>query len=83
MVFTLEGNYMKMKKAEALFQRLVKNEISRPEFEELLEGLGDTETVTNLEEAMRVHFEAILSEHAKKIKLKAKEQQNYSENSRE
>ena len=74
---------MKKKKAEALYQRLVKNEISRPEFEELLEGLEDTEMVANLEEAMRIHFIAILSEHDKKIKSRVMEQKNYSENSKE
>jgi hypothetical protein len=83
MVFTLEGNYMKKKKAEALYQRLVKNEISRPEFEELLKGLEDTEMTAGLEEVMRTHFDAILSEHDEKIKFKTKEHKVYSKNSKE
>ncbi|WP_339681115.1 hypothetical protein [Cyclobacterium marinum] len=54
---------MKKKKAEALMQRLVQNEISRPEFEELLEGLEDSEMLSGMEESMRKHFDKVLKDY--------------------
>lgn len=63
MVFTVEGIYMKKKKAEALMQRLVQNEISRPEFEALLEGLEDSEMRSGMEESMRKHFDKVLKDY--------------------
>jgi hypothetical protein len=65
MVFTVEGIYMKKKKAEALMQRLVQNEISRPEFEALLEGLEDSEMRSGMEESMRKHFDKVLKDYKK------------------
>ncbi|WP_460516630.1 hypothetical protein [Cyclobacterium sediminis] len=54
---------MKKKKAEALMQRLVQNEISRPEFEALLGGLEDSEMLSGMEESMRKHFEKVLKDY--------------------
>ncbi|MDO6438794.1 hypothetical protein Q4534_15325 [Cyclobacterium sp. 1_MG-2023] len=44
-------------------QRLVQNEISRPEFEELLEGLEDSEMLSGMEESMRKHFDKVLKDY--------------------
>ncbi|EPR65716.1 hypothetical protein ADICYQ_5256 [Cyclobacterium qasimii M12-11B] len=68
MVFTVEGIYMKKKKAEALMQRLVQNKISRPEFDELLGSLEDPEMVAGMEESMRKHFEQVLNEYNEELK---------------
>ena len=73
MVFTVEGIYMKKKKAEALMQRLVQNKISRPEFEELLGGLEDPEMVNGMEESMRIHFEKVLNEYNQDLKSNSQE----------
>ncbi len=65
MVYTMEGKYMKKKKTAALLQRLVQNRISRQEFEELLQGLEDQETVSYLEESMKAHFDSIMDDFEK------------------
>lgn len=44
-------------------QRLVQNEISRPEFEALLDGLEDSEMLNGLEEGMRKHFDKVLKDY--------------------
>ncbi|MDN3687846.1 hypothetical protein [Cyclobacterium jeungdonense] len=56
---------MKKKKTAALLQRLVQNRISRQEFEELLQGLEDQETVSYLEESMKAHFDSIMDDFEK------------------
>lgn len=61
-VYTMEGKRMKKKKTAALLQRLVQNKISREEFEELLQGLEDRETVSYLEESMKAHFDKIMND---------------------
>lgn len=53
---------MKKKKTAALLQRLVQNRISREEFEELLEGMEDQETVGYLEESMKAYFDKIMDD---------------------
>ena len=67
---------MKKKKSDALVQRLIENQISRLEFEELLKGLEDQEMTIYLEESMRAHFDKIMKEHedqsAKKETYKGK-----------
>lgn len=61
-VYTMKGKRMKKKKTAALLQRLVQNKISREEFEELLQGLEDRETVSYLEESMKAHFDKIMND---------------------
>tara|TARA_R110001592_G_scaffold238127_1_gene497578 strand:+ start:154703 stop:154966 length:264 start_codon:yes stop_codon:yes gene_type:complete len=86
MVFTVEGIYMKKKKAEALMQRLVQNKISRPEFEELLGSLEDPEMVNGMEESMRKHFEQVLKDYDDELKSNIEDQiisDNYSKDHKE
>ncbi|WP_143156089.1 hypothetical protein [Cyclobacterium lianum] len=63
---------MKKTKPEALFQRLVKNEISRKEFEELLQGMEDPEVKTQLEASMKEYFDEMLNQYENERKTKAK-----------
>lgn len=62
-VYTVEGKHMKKKETAALLQRLVQNRISRKEFEELLNGMEDQETVAYLEESMKAYFDKIMDEY--------------------
>jgi|GEM_PF-3537213 len=82
MVFTVEGIYMKKKKAEALMQRLVQNKISRPELEELLGSFDDPAMVSGMEESMRKHFDEVLNEYNHKIKSNAQDQEIIEQNYR-
>ncbi|WP_375584981.1 hypothetical protein [Cyclobacterium xiamenense] len=61
---------MKKKKSEALLQRLIENKISRDEFEELLRGIEDAETAGFLEEAMRAHFDRIMTAYEEENRKK-------------
>ncbi|WP_162416306.1 hypothetical protein [Cyclobacterium roseum] len=63
MVYTVEGKHMKKKETAALLQRLVQNKISREEFEELLSGMEDQETVGYLEESMKAYFDKIMDDY--------------------
>ncbi|MFC4874039.1 hypothetical protein [Negadavirga shengliensis] len=61
---------MKKKRSDTLLQKLIKNKISRLEFEELLSGLEDTEMAIYLETSMKVYFDKVMKKHRQESGLK-------------
>lgn len=54
---------MKKKKPLSLIQRLINNQISKEEFDELLQGMDDKKTKELFENELKDHFEEILEKH--------------------
>lgn len=51
---------MDKQRSDELIQKLVENRLTRSEFDEIISGINDGETVVFLESSLREHYEAIL-----------------------